>query len=216
MHPISLVSDADFDDSTDVDGEKHSQSRHHRGFHRRDRWSRTFSGMLCLCLALVKLLHSVAPPSSSLVTMAVLIPHWVVNSDRLSPEEDRLREDHNYESLAFSRHTIDLEFDDETMRPEKDTEASRNARTDPSTIKMKQWYQGQDRLSDKSQWQWPSNRVSDEEAPTGTNRASYHAREPTEDDDERLAMRKSDMPPPVPERTANPRIREDRAIQDFR
>ena len=29
MHPISLVSDADFDDSTDVDGEKHSQSKHH-------------------------------------------------------------------------------------------------------------------------------------------------------------------------------------------
>ena len=86
--------------------------------------------MLCLCLALVKLLHSVAFPSSSLVTMAVLIPHWVVNSDRLSPEEDRLREDHNYESLTFSRHTIDLEFDDETMRPEKDTEAQ-----DPSTIK---------------------------------------------------------------------------------
>ena len=37
MHPISLVSDADFDDSTDVDGEKHSQSKHHRGFHKGDR-----------------------------------------------------------------------------------------------------------------------------------------------------------------------------------
>ena len=34
-----------------------------------------------------------APASSSLVTMAILIPHWVVNSDRLSPEEGRLRED---------------------------------------------------------------------------------------------------------------------------
>ena len=29
MHPISLVSDADFDDSTDVEGEKHPQSKHH-------------------------------------------------------------------------------------------------------------------------------------------------------------------------------------------
>ena len=28
-------------------------------------------------------------------------------------------------------------------------------------------------------------------------------------------MRQSDMPPPVPERVANPSIREDRAVQDF-
>ena len=38
---------------------------------------------------------------------------------------------------------------------------------------------------------------------------------PIEDDDERLATRQSDMPPPAPERVANPRIREDRAVQDF-
>ena len=72
--------------------------------------------MLRLCLAVMNLMHSVALPSSSLVTMVVLIPHWVVNSDRLSPEEDRSREDYYYEALAFSRHTVDLEFDDETMR----------------------------------------------------------------------------------------------------
>ena len=42
-----------------------------------------------LCLALMNLLLSVAPPSSSLVTMAVSIPHWVVKSDRLSPDEDQ-------------------------------------------------------------------------------------------------------------------------------
>ena len=33
------------------------------------------------------------------------------------------------------------------------------------------------------------------------------------EDDERFAMRQGDMPPPVPERVANPRIREDRAVQ---
>ena len=96
--------------------------------------------MLCLCLAPMNLLHSVALPSSSLVTMAVLIPHWVVNSDRLSQDEDSRREDYDYEAPAFSRHTIDLEFDDETMRPEKATEAPRNAGIDPSTMKMKQIY----------------------------------------------------------------------------
>ena len=96
------------------------------------------------------------------------------------------REDYYYEALAFSRHTINLDFDEETMKPEKATEAPRNAGTGPSTMKMKQWYQGHDR-------------VSDQKAPTGTERASHQVREPIEVDDERLAMRRSDMPPPVPE-----------------
>ena len=34
MHPISLVSDADSDDNTDLDGETHSQSKHHQRVHR--------------------------------------------------------------------------------------------------------------------------------------------------------------------------------------
>ena len=87
----------------------------------------------------MNLLLSVALPSSSLVTMAVSIPHWVVKS--LSQDEDSLREDYYYEALAFSRHTINLEFDEETMKPEKATEAPRNAGMDPSTLKMKQCYQ---------------------------------------------------------------------------
>ena len=156
---------------------------------------------LCLCLALMNLLLSVAPPSSGFVTMAVSIPHWVVQSDRLSPDEDRLREDYYCEALTFSRHTINL--DEETMKPEKATEAPRNVGIDPSTMQMKQWYEGHDRVGDR-------------EAPTGTDRASYHAREPIEDNDERLAMRQGAMLLPVPERVANPRIREDRAVQNFR
>ena len=157
--------------------------------------------MLCLFLALMIFLQSLALPSSSLVTMAVLTPHWVLNSDRFSPGEDRHREDYYcYEALAFSRHTINLEFDDETMASEKATEALRNARIDPSAMKMKQWYQGHDR-------------VNDQKAPTGTDRASGQAREPIEDDDERLAMKQCDVPPPGPERVANPRVREDRATK---
>ena len=149
--------------------------------------------MLCLSLALMNLLLRVALPYSSFVTVAVSIPLWFVKSDRLSPDADRPREDYYYEAPAFSRHTINLE----TMKPEKATEAPRNAGIDPSTMKMKQWYQGYDR-------------VSDQKAPTGTDRASDHAREPIEDDDERLTMRQRDMPPPPP------RIREDQAVQDFR
>ena len=56
------------------------------------------------------------------MTMAKLRPHCVVNLDRLSPEEDRLREDFYFEALAFSRHTIDLEFEEETTKPEKPNE----------------------------------------------------------------------------------------------
>ena len=82
--------------------------------------------MLRLCLALVNLLLSVALPSSSFVTMAVSIPHWVVKADSLSLDEDSLREDYYYEALAFSRHTINLKFDEETMKPEKASEAPRN------------------------------------------------------------------------------------------
>ena len=132
--------------------------------------------MLCLCLALMNLLLCVALPSSSFVTMAVSIPHCVVKSD----DDDRLLEDCHYEAFAFSGHSINLELDEEIMKPEKATQAPRNSVIDQMTMKMKEWYQGQDRLSDKSQWQLPSNRVNDKKAPTGTDRASYQAREPIE------------------------------------
>ena len=71
---------------------------------------------------------------------------------------------------------------------------------------MKKWYQEQTRERDESQFQSPSHRASDARGSTGTKRASYQAREPFEDDEERLAMRQGGMPPPVPERVANPRI----------
>ena len=96
---------------------------------------------------------------------------------------------------------MNLEIDEEIMKREKATKAPRNSGIDPSSMKMKQCYQGQDRLSDESQWLLPSNRVSD-------RRLQLEAREQIED-----AMRQGDVPPPVPERVANPSIREDRAVQ---
>ena len=92
--------------------------------------------------------------------------------------------DYFHEALAFSRHMINLEFDEETMKPEKATGAPRNAGIDPSTMKMKQWYQGKDRVSDKK-------------APTGTDSASFPSRERIESDEKRLAIIQGDMPPPV-------------------
>ena len=70
--------------------------------------------------------------------MAVSIPHCVVKSDRLSLDEDRLRGDYYYEALAFSRHNMNLELDEEIMKPEKATKTPRNSGIDPSSMKMKQ------------------------------------------------------------------------------
>ena len=80
--------------------------------------------------------------------MEVSIPHCIVKSDRQPLDDDGLREDYYYEALAFSRHSINLELDEEIMKPEKATKAPRNSGIDPSTMKMKQWYQGQDRFID--------------------------------------------------------------------
>ena len=51
-------------------------------------------------------------------------------------------------SVTIFRHTIYLEFGEETMKPEKSAEAQRNAGIDSSATTMKQWYQGHDRVSD--------------------------------------------------------------------
>ena len=40
-------------------------------------------------------------------------------------------------------------------------------------------------------------------------------REPIENDEDRLAMKRGNMPPPLPHRVANPSIREDQASQEF-
>ena len=58
-----------------------------------------------------------------------------------------------------------------------------------------------------------STRVSD--VVTGTSKPSYQVREPIENDEETLAMKRGDMPPPVPKRVNNPRIQEDQAQLEF-
>ena len=40
-------------------------------------------------------------------------------------------------------------------------------------------------------------------------------REPIEDDEEMLAMKIGDMPPPLPRRVSSPRIRDDQALNEF-
>ena len=102
IHPISLVSDADSDDNTDEDGEKNpnrntieefTEEIDEAGFVGQCNFLHLPIRLLCLCLALMSFLLGVALPSPCLVTVAVSIPHCVVKSDRLSLDDDRLRED---------------------------------------------------------------------------------------------------------------------------
>ena len=94
------------------------------------------------------------------------------------------------------------------MQPEKLTKAPENEGTDLSTMRVSKWYQEPTREDDDPRSS-SSSRVSD--VITGTNRMSYQVREPIENDGETLAMKRGDMPPPVPKRVANPRIRKDQA-----
>ena len=107
MHPISLVSDADlmttltwmvknFLNRTTI--KEFTEEIDEARFVRQYNFFHLLMRMLCLCLALMNLLHSVALPSSSFVTIAaILIPHC------RESEEDHLREEYYYEALAFSR-----------------------------------------------------------------------------------------------------------------
>ena len=56
---------------------------------------------------------------------------------RCDKDSAERRENLYYESLAFSRHNIELVFDEETMKPERrHTEALENFGIDPDTMKV--------------------------------------------------------------------------------
>ena len=57
-----------------------------------------------------------------------------------------------------------------------------------------------------------SNRVSDL---AGADKMSYQVRKRIENDEDKLAMKRDDMPPPWPQRLANPRIQENQALPEF-
>ena len=69
-------------------------------------------------------------------------------------------EDHCYEALAFSRHNIDLVFDEGKMQPEKLTKAPENAGIDQSIMRVSEWYQESTREDDDPRSS-SSSRVSD-------------------------------------------------------
>ena len=48
---------------------------------------------------------------------------------------------HFYESLAFSRHSVDLKFNKEVMKPERFTEAPDHAGFNPDAMRASKWQQ---------------------------------------------------------------------------
>ena len=95
-------------------------------------------------------------------------------------------------------------FDEENVKPDRHTKAQENAGIDPSTMRVSTWYQESTR-EDEDPHSPPPNRVRD--TFTGVDRASYQVRRSIEHDEERLAMEKDDMLPPLPQRLTSPRIR---------
>ena len=146
--------------------------------------------------------------STSRTTGVCRINRWMKNS----AEHDERIDNYYYESLVFSRHSVDLEFDEEIMKPKRLTEAPDNAGFNPDIIKLSKWYQETTRKGDDPHYS-SSSRMSD--AFVETDWTPYQAREPGEDDEERLAMKIGDMPPPLSRRVPNPRIRDDRALHEF-
>ena len=77
-------------------------------------------------------------------------------------------------------------------------------------MRIGKWYQ--ESIGEDDDPHAPSSiRVSDL---SGAERLSYQVRGPIENDEDRLAMKRGDMLPPLPQRVANPRIREDQ-FQEF-
>ena len=150
--------------------------------------------------------------SPSFVTMSSSKPIGVGRMNRWTRNAAQRLKNYYYEALAFSRHNIDLVFDEGNMKPERLTEAPENAGIDLSTMRVSKWYQEPTRDDADSQFS-SSSRESD--VFTGTSRTSYQEREPTENDEERLAVKRGEMPQPLPKRVANPRIRDDQALHEF-
>ena len=88
------------------------------------------------------------------------------------------------------------------MKLERLTKAPENAGIDPSTTRVSKWFQESPRENDDPHSP-SSTRVCD--IFTGVDRASYQVREPIGNDEERLAMKRGDMPPSLPQRVENPR-----------
>ena len=133
--------------------------------------------ILCLCSVLMTIFLSVAPFSQFFVTMSSSAPRDIRRVNRWT-----------LCSFGILPADHELVICEENMKSERLTKAS-----DPSTMRISGWYQEPTREDDDPHSP-SSNRVSDL---TGTERMSYQVRETIVNDEDRLAMKRGDMPPPL-------------------
>ena len=94
---------------------------------------------LSLCLVLTTICLSVSPFSPSLVAMSSLAPSGVHRVNRWTEKAEQRLENFYCEARAFSRNDINLEFDEENLKPERLTKAPGYAGIDQSTMRIGEW-----------------------------------------------------------------------------
>ena len=100
---------------------------------------------LSVCLVFTIMFLSVSPFSPSLVAMSSLAPSGVHRVNRWAEKAEQRLENFYYEALASSRHDINLEFDEENLKPDRLTKAPGYASIDPSTMRISKWYHSRER-----------------------------------------------------------------------
>ena len=131
-------------------------------------------------------------------------------STKNSAEQAGRFENYFYESLASSRHSVGLDSNEEVMKPERFKEAPDHSGFNPDTMRVGKCFQKTTLKGDVSHF-LSFSCTSD----TFVETYLTWEREPIEDDDERLSMKIGDMPPPLPGRVSNPRIRDDHELNEF-
>ena len=100
---------------------------------------------LYMCIVEVTIFLSVSlffPPN--VVVMSTSRPAGLCRISRwtkISAEQAEFIENYFYESLASSRHSVDLEFNEEVMKPERFTEELDHAGFNPDTMRVSKGYQ---------------------------------------------------------------------------
>ena len=168
---------------------------------------------LCAYLFLVTIFLTVChrPLSPSVVTM-LLSSSTDIWRDRWTKNADQCSEDYYYDSLVFCWHHIDLVFDEDNMEPARLEEAPKKAGIDQILWEWTCGIWNQPlRVTTLSCYQnvaW---------AKLLLEQRGHHVRYEglLKKDEERLAMQKGDVPPTLPKRMDNTRMREDQALLEF-
>ena len=155
---------------------------------------------MCVPVSCNHFAHSMLLPFSPIVVTMPSSNSADLLRERWENNANFCDEDYHYDSLVFCQHHIDLEFDENKMEPARQEEGSSYVGLDPVF------------MSDNSQP--PASKKMNQDC-CRANRSQYQLPRSDAKDEERLAKRKDDMPPPLLRRTDNPKIREDLALLAF-